>query len=83
MSVIHITTPETSRRLSNRVLRERRANDRHELQLTSERDEAELAFEQVYAMIIGHGPNWSSNYGFPEAVQDIEESLCPSLRVVE
>jgi len=39
-----------------------------------ERDEAEEAFSQAYYLITGRSPNWSSQFGFPQALQDIDDA---------
>lgn len=81
--LVHIVTPETARRLSNRLIKENLDNTAAELRLTYERDAAEDAFIKAFALVVGHEPPFSKSYGFEEALQDLEECLCPSLRLVE
>ncbi|MGI9490974.1 MAG: hypothetical protein ACR2QF_00960 [Geminicoccaceae bacterium] len=78
-----LSTQETARRLSNRLAKEQRDHELSELQLIDERDAAEDAFMEAFTMVVGHPPEFSSAYGYKEALQDIEECLCPSLRAVK
>ena len=74
-NVVSITTPENVRRLSNRFIQERLSNDRHEIVVTEERDQAEQAFISVFRLVVGKDPAFSDTYGYKEALLDIRECL--------
>lgn len=78
----NVTTPETARRLANRVLREEFENERHQLQLIDERDAAEEAFIEAFFLIVGRPLEFSSAYGYREALDDMQESLLPHLVIL-
>jgi hypothetical protein len=71
------------RRISNERIRERNEHERAELQLINERDAAEDAFCEAYCMIVGRSPEFTSATGYRELLEDIRESLCPKLYIVD
>jgi hypothetical protein len=40
-----------------------------------ERDAAEQAMSQAYYLVTGNSPEWSNNFGYTEALQEIEDCL--------
>lgn len=44
-------------------------------QLITERDEAEEAMSQAYLLVTGHPAEWSNNFGYGDAVEDIQQAL--------
>lgn len=74
-SIIGITTPETARHLSNRLIQERRENYMYSMQLILERDLAEEAVSKAYEIVTGKVPQWSVEFGHREALEEIRETM--------
>ena len=53
--------------------------ERRETQLITERDDAEQALSHAYFLVTGRAPEWSSSWGMPECLEEIEED-CKLLR---
>jgi len=62
-----------------RLTRELAASERTADQLLTERDNAEEAMSQAYYLVTGNSPQWSNNFGYEQAHEDISET-CDSLR---
>ncbi|QLR62484.1 hypothetical protein HV341_10590 [Citrobacter sp. RHBSTW-00976] len=45
--------------------------DRSETQLIGERDQVINALDGMYKAVLGHPPEWSSAYGFNDAIDDV------------
>lgn len=52
-------------------------NERAMLKLIEERDAAEEALSQAYAIVMGEGPNWSNLFGYQDALNQIERRVNP------
>jgi hypothetical protein len=55
-------------------------------QIIAERDEAEETVNELYSIVIGHAPEWSNNFDFDDAIEEVFEAhtlLCKSLRETE
>lgn len=52
------------------------ASDKHErevLELITERDEAEESISQIYYIVTGNSPEWSNNFGYTHAQDDVAD----------
>jgi len=45
------------------------------LQLIDQRDAAEECVSNIYFKVTGRSPEWSNNFGFAEALSDIEDAV--------
>ncbi len=50
-------------------------NDREAEELIDERDEAEEAMSQAYYLVTGRSPEWSNNFGYEQAHEDIAATV--------
>tara|TARA_R110000824_G_scaffold401032_2_gene610443 strand:- start:18020 stop:18253 length:234 start_codon:yes stop_codon:yes gene_type:complete len=44
-------------------------------QVIDERDSAESALSEAYALVMGHAPEWSNLFGYRDAINQIEWKL--------
>lgn len=50
-------------------------SERETLQLIEERDNAEEAISQAYYIVTGRSPEWSNQFGYPEALEEIGDAV--------
>lgn len=52
-----------------------RKEENEMLKLIDERDNAEQFASHIYFLVTGRSPEWSNHFGYPEATEEIDDSL--------
>lgn len=59
---------------------EREKEERAHIRTIDQRDDAEKALSDMFSAVTGRGPEWSNNFGYPEAIEEVEATIAELVR---